>query len=205
MRDMHKYPNSGRRHFFLRGGAALGAGLASAGAGAALLDDSLPLKERLAELQQQLAGLEDREVLGHLFQAYTTLVADRAWTGVAALFASVVDLDLDGTRYCGPRDALAPLFAGLCQDNDVYLHTAFRRGPVTDDAVTMDPLRQTAQASFAREVRLARPITAQNTVAAMARLQGMDTDSRWQQGQFQLQFVRESGNWRISHLRYLPT
>ena len=203
MRDMNKHPNSGRRKFFLHGGAALGAGLASAGAGAALLDDSLPLREQLLELQQRLAGLEDREALGQLFQAYTTLVSGQTWAGLPALFASTVELDLDGTQYCGNRAELAPLFARLCTDDSVYLHTAFRRGPLADDSIMLDATGLTAQARFAREVRLARPITAQNTVADMARLQGMDSDSRWQQGQFQLRFVRESGNWRISQLRYL--
>ena len=205
MRNVNRQPDTSRRAFFVRGGAALGAGLASASAGAALLDDTLPLKTQLDELQRKLAGLEDRDAIAGLFQAYTTLTERQAWDAVATLFSESADLDLDGSRHCGPRQGIPLLLAGLCNADRASMHTAFRsKGAEQETVIAVNADGQAAQARFRREVRIARPITEQNTLADMARLQGMDADSRWQQGDFALELIRGPEGWRIRQLHYRP-
>src|SRR5687768_13798220 len=100
---------SSRRAFFLKGGAVLGTGVATA-VGAAVItpDTAKPLEEQLKQLRQQLGSLEDREAIRQLHLAFTKLIENQRYEAAAQLF----DEQASG------KDAIRELFA---------THSAYRQ------------------------------------------------------------------------------
>jgi hypothetical protein len=52
------------------------------------------------------------------------------------------------------------------------------------------------------DVELCTPLRDDCTIAQMARLQGMMADRRWETGQIEAQYVKTSGQWKLTSLRY---
>ncbi len=85
----------GRRAFFLRGAAALGAGAAAAAAALPLTYGSPPpLDEQLKELQRQLDGVQAREAIHSLHRAFESLIEQQAYEEAAELFDEQAPLNL---------------------------------------------------------------------------------------------------------------
>jgi hypothetical protein len=75
---MNKFEsNSSRRAFFLQGGAALGASVATAGVAAAVSGKPAPTQGRMDQLQQQLVLAEDREAIRTLHLALTSQIENQ--------------------------------------------------------------------------------------------------------------------------------
>jgi hypothetical protein len=70
---------SSRRAFFLQGGAALGAGVATTGAAAAISAKTSPAQDQMDQLQRQLALTEDREAIRQLYLALTGQIETRTY------------------------------------------------------------------------------------------------------------------------------
>jgi hypothetical protein len=73
---------SSRRAFFLQS-AALGSGVAAAGASSPVDAKSLPVNDELKALQQQLALAEDREAIRQLHLAFTSQIENQAYETAA--------------------------------------------------------------------------------------------------------------------------
>lgn len=190
-----------RRAFFARSGVALGTGLVSAGVGATVLDDS---RARLDALYQQLGALEDREALRHLHQAYLSLVENRQWQALPGLFSEEAEIQLHGETWRGGQDGLRSLYVErYAQQALDDMHTAFSFDQrQQQDHVELDAGRQQASACFHCRVQLSTPLRDDSVAARMARLQGMDTVQRWEQGRFTVTYLQEGGQWRIHRLSY---
>ena len=195
---------SSRRAFFARSGAALGAGLASAGVGAAMLDDS---QARVDALYQQLGALEDREALRHLHQAYLALVENRQWQALPELFSKDAEVRLHGETWQGGQKGLRSLYLEQYAQRALDdMHSAFSFDQrQQQDHVELDAGRQQASACFHCRVQLSTPLRDDSVAARMARLQGMDTAQRWEQGRFTVAYRQEGGQWRIHRLSYQAT
>ena len=194
-----------RRAFFLRGGAALGAGVATtAGAAALVPGAAAPLDTQFEQLQRRLAGLEDREAIRQLHLAFTALLESGAYEAAAELFDEQAQLQLSGVSATG-RPAIRQLFAGQYRQQQApVMHCAYRRNAMQQaDSVTLGDDGLRAAATFHVEVELATPLQADCTAAQMARLQGQMADRRWEAGRFVAQYVRKRGQWRIASLNYM--
>ena len=120
--------NGSRRSFFLKGTAALGAGLASASAGAAgLFDSPQTLQQQITQLQQKLSKLEDREALKHLYLAFTALLENRNYGAVVELFAENASVELHGICLEGKAAVKKLFLEGYGEQTASSLHTAHRR------------------------------------------------------------------------------
>jgi ketosteroid isomerase-like protein len=194
-----------RRSFFLQGGAALGAGVAAAGA-AALMPDAGSSPDQLRQLRQQLDHLGAREAIRQLHLAFTSLVESQAYEAAAELFTDDAHLQLSGLSATG-KPAIRRQFANQYrQQQAAALHTAYRQSALQQqDVVTIGDSGLSAAATFHADVELSTPLPADSTAAQMARLQGQVADRRWQAGRFNAQYVKLQGEWRIASLRYLPS
>ncbi len=200
--------NSSRRAFFLRGGAALGVGVGAAAAAttaaASALTQENPgsLEEQLQKLRQQLDGLEDREAIRRLQQAFTTLIEQQAYEAAAELFENQARLNLSGVSANGKR-AILRLFADQYREQNAnVIHSAYRQNASQQaDAVTLSEDRTQGTATFHVEVELCVPLQGDCTAAKMARLQG-HSDRRWEAGRFEAKYVKTSGQWKIASLSY---
>jgi hypothetical protein len=197
--------NRSRRSFFLQGGAALGAGVAAAGA-ATLMSGATTAPDQLRQLRQQLDHLGDREAIRQLQLAFTTSIESQDYEAAADLFTENADLQLSGLSATG-RQAIRRQFAQQYrQQQAAALHTAYRQSALQQkDVVTIGGNGLQATALFHVDVELSKPLQGDSTAAQMARLQGQVADRRWEAGRFDAQYEKISGRWQIGSMRYRPS
>jgi hypothetical protein len=184
---------STRREFFLRGGAALGAGVAATAGAAGLA----PAKAGEADA----SDAADREAIAELHRRFIASVSGGRYGEAAALFTPGARLALGGERASG-RAAIGELFARHQRQEAGSLHTAYRRNPLHPrDEVSFTP-DGTAVARFHVETEVSTPLAGDCTAAQMARLQGQVADRRWEAGRFDARLVKVAGEWRLASLEY---
>jgi len=194
-----------RRAFFAKGGVALGTGLASVTAGAAtLFNDTQPLQEQLARLQQHLTTLEDKEAIRQVHQAYSSLVQKQAWDTLLELFTDDAQVNLDGAVHSGKQQGLASLFLEQYGHQKAqHQQRAFRQDATQQqDSVYINPNRCEAHATFHQLVQIDQPLQDDSLPAQMARLQGMTGSTHWEAGRFAASFSKVDGQWLIHSLAY---
>lgn len=199
--------NTSRRAFFLKGSAAVGATLASATAGAAsLLDTSLPLKQQLSQLHEQLASMNDKEALRQLHQVFSAAVENCSYATVVELFADDAIIEAHGQRYQGKQQGIRKLFMEqYATQQTAVMHTAYRQDQSQQkDQLHISADRQSASAAFHTLVELSKPQLDQSVPGQMARLQGMSTSSSWESGKFVVDYRQFEGKWYIQSLKYQP-
>jgi hypothetical protein len=202
---MEKYEvNKSRRSFFLRGTAALGAGLVSATAGAAtLFNSSQTVQVQMDQLQQKLNTMEDREALEYLHLTFTALMENKAYDAVVELFTENAAIEMHDIRVEG-KALIKKLFVEDYKEEKIsHLHTAHRRDQSQkQNLISVNEDRKTASASFYNQVLLCTPIHGHSVLADMARQQGMTAQSYWENGRYDITFSRIRGQWQISRLSY---
>jgi len=197
--------NGTRRAFFLRGGAVLGAGVATtAAAGGLLPDTSAEVPGRLQELQRELSSHQDREAIRQLHLAFTGAIEYQAYETASELFEPSAQLDLSGSSAVG-KPSIMRLFAlQYRQQQARILHSAYRQSPrQQQDLVAIGADGAHATATFHCDVELTAPLAADSTLAQMARLQGQVAERHWESGRFEARYVKTAGQWKIAALRYL--
>lgn len=188
---------SSRRAFFLQGGAALGAGIASTAGAAAPADE-------LQSLQLQLADIADREAIQDLQRAFASLLVARRYAAVAGLFADGASLRLRGVEATGRR-AIQRLFEEQYPAQRVpVLHTAFRSSPRhAAHEVRLDETRLEASATFHVDAELSVPLQGDCTAVRMARLQGQMASCHWEAGRLEGRYLKTNQGWVIAALSYI--
>lgn len=192
-----------RRAFFLRGSAVLGAGLASAtGASAFVPDASLPLREQLDLLRQRLGALEDKEAVRQLFLAYLALLESQAFDAALTLFTEDARVEINEEGFRG-QDIRKFLTGKVENSRTAEMHTAFRQEPCRQqDVVSVSEDRRRASGCFHARVRVSMPLAGNSSLESMARLQGLDAQSRWEAGRFEIDCLRVEDGWKIGRLSY---
>ena len=196
--------NGARRAFFLRGGAVLGAGVATTAAAAALLPDASPtVPDRVQQLQRELTRHQDRESIRQLHLAFTAAVEKQAYEAAVELFEPDAALNLSGLTAQG-RPAIMRLFATQYRQQQArVLHSAYRQSPLHQrDLIAIAADGAHATATFHCDVELSAPLPADSTLAQMARLQGQVAERHWEAGRFEARYVKSSGLWKMAALRF---
>jgi hypothetical protein len=167
---------------------------------------SRPLEDQLAQLQRELAQVEDREAIRELHLAFTSLIENQRYEAAAELFDEHAHLQLSGVTASG-KPAILHLFADLFRNQTAaVIHSAYRQSPKQDsDAVKLSEDRVQATATFHVEVELCTPLEGDCTAAQMARLQGHVADRRWETGRFEAQYMKILGQWKMASLSYLTS
>jgi hypothetical protein len=196
--------NGTRRAFFLRGGAVLGAGVATTAAAAALLPGTAPkVPDPLQQLQRELTDHQNREAIRQLHLAFTRAVETQAYDTAVELFAPHATLDLSGLA-AQDQPAIERLFeTQYRQQHAPVIHSAYRHSPLQQQdliAVAADGVH--ASGTFHCDVELSSPLSADSTLAQMARLQGQMAERHWQAGRFEARYVKIAGGWKMAALRF---
>ena len=180
---------STRRAFFLRGGAALGAGVATTVAVAA---PNRPGED------------DDREAIRRLHLTLTALIQSRSYEEAAQLFDEQAALDLSGVSAKGKADILRLLTEQYRRQKAPAIHSAYRPAALQlNDSLSVTEGRQRATATFHVEVEVCTPLQEDCTAAQMARLQGQVADRRWESGRFEATYLKRRGEWKVASMRYL--
>lgn len=195
-----------RRAFFLRGGAVLGAGVATAAGAGTLEPASTAPADEVAKLRAALDAAADRESIRALQAQFLHAIGQQDYVAAARLFADDASLALSGVEARG-RAAIEHAFTTQYgAQRAAILHGAYRDvAALTDESLAFSPDRREARARLSGQVELCTPLTATCTAAQMARLQGQMAERRWEAGRFDARYVRSPEGWRFGSLRWSAT
>lgn len=185
--------NTSRRAFFVKGGAALGAGAAALGAGVAAAGPAA-------------AGdsTQPREAIRQLHQAFTRLIEQRDFDAAATLFDERAELELSGESASGGHGIATLLTRDYRNQTVAALHEAYRpNARQHEDRITLVPDGRAATAIWHVDVAVAVPLRDDSTAAQMARLQGHLAGHHWESGRLEARYVKSGVGWKIATLRYL--
>jgi hypothetical protein len=192
--------NGSRRSFFMRGGALLGAGVATAAAARTLMADPTPARP------EPLQSLPDGEMIRQLHLDFTALMENQSYEAATELFHPQAQLNLSGLTAAGQPAIARLLQVQYRRQQAAVMHSAYRQNAAQrNDKVTISNERRQATATFHTEVHISIPLQGDSTAAQMARLQGQMADRRWESGRFEVQYVKVQGLWKMAALRYVPT
>lgn len=188
-----RHATTSRRTFFLKGGAALGAGVATGGtalgATTATTDDA--------------GHPAEREAIRHVHMTFTGLMESGAYEAAAALFAADARLQLGEAAATGATAIRRLLVDHYGSQQAACLHDAYRpNGQQQLDRVTIGKDARQATATWHVDVRVSRPLQGDSTIAQMARLQGMMGEVRWESGLLEATYVKHAGRWMVASLDY---
>jgi ketosteroid isomerase-like protein len=198
-----KEASSSRRAFFLKGGAALGAGIAT-GTGASVVLSRVSPPDPVAEdIATQLASAQEREAIRQLHLDFTRLIETRDFEAAAELFDDSAKLALSGEKANG-RSGIKELFAiGYRNQTVATLHDAYRaNAQQQQDRIDVSNDLQHASATWHVDVAVGVPLPDDSTAAQMARLQGHLADRRWESGLLEAGYVKNGAKWKMSALKY---
>jgi hypothetical protein len=195
--------NSTRRAFFVRGGAALGTGVAATVAASAVAHERQTLlDDKLRDLRRELQEAQDRTAIRQLHLDFAALLEQQAYERAAQLFDELADLDLSGERAQG-KSAIQQLFERkYLGQTATVIHSAYRQSASHQSKDLLQIASDEARATFHVDAQLSTPLQADCTAAKMARLQGQLADHRWEAGRLDGQYVRRGGEWKIASLKY---
>lgn len=198
---------STRRAFFAKGGAVLGAGVASTVGVSALAASGAPTAEdELIRLRRELDQAQEREAIRRLHLAFAALIESRSYESAVELFDERATVSLSGVSATG-KAAIRRMFAEQYREQRAaVLHCAYRpNARQQKDVVTIAEDRSRATATYHVDVQLGIPLQGDCTAAQMARLQGQLADCRWESGRLEARYVKSAGEWKIASLSYLAS
>jgi uncharacterized protein (TIGR02246 family) len=195
-------PNTGRRSFLWKAGAALTAAAAAVVPGIA--KDSTGKSTDAERLAHQLGILEDEKAIRVLHQTYEALCDSGDYENAAGLFTKDAAVVFNGGVFKG-RNGIARLYrnhfrAGL---------TGKKMGPVpgikiAPETVTVAEDRESAAAQFSYSIQVGSPMPTDSSLVQMARLQGEGILKWCESGSYEISYskCRKDGSWKIAKLEY---
>ncbi len=204
-----KPPDSGRRSFIQKTGAALSAVLASAAAG---ISKSAPdrdsgLKGEVDRLSNRIGCLEDADAIRRLHQTYESFLDKGMYEEVVNMFAGDAEAVFNGGVFAGRDQGVRRLYCGHFSQGrtgrKIEPAPGFEPDPAQlQNVVEVAPDRKSAKAQFPYSMQVGTPLTADLPLVEMARLQGQGILHWWEGGIQVVSYVKEGDAWKIKRLEY---
>jgi hypothetical protein len=195
-------PNSGRRSFLWKAGAAMSAAVAAAVPGMAKISDS---KNSDADrLAKRLGILEDEKAISALHRTYENLLDNGRYEEVASLFKEDAAVVFNGGVFKGKSSV-----ARLYRDHFSAGLTGKKIGPApgfvaAQEAITVAEDRLSAKAQFPYSIQVGSPMASNSSLVEMARLHGEGIMKWCEGGTYEISYVKDikEGIWKIAKLEY---
>jgi hypothetical protein len=204
-------PDTGRRSFIWKTGAAMSAVLASAVAGSSQqkVDSESGLKDQLDHLSNRIGSLEDANAIRRLHQAYESRLDQGMYEEVAGMFADDSEVVYNGGLFTG-KDGIERLYCDLFASSRTGRKIEPAPGFETDPAQQLDIVevagdRKTAACHFPYSMQVGAPMTGDSSLLEMARLQGEGIVHWWESGIHEVSYVKKDNTWQIKKLKYRVT
>jgi hypothetical protein len=204
-----KPPNSGRRSFIWRTGAAMSAVLASAVASVpkSSLDHDAGLKGEVDRLSNQIGCLEDANMIRRLHQTYESYLDKGMYEEVVNMFADEGEVVFNGGIFVGKDKGVRRLyldhFSQGCTGKKIEPAPGFQLDDTQQqDVVEVAPERKSARAWFSYSMQVGTPIISDSQLVQMARLQGQGILRWWEGGVYESSYVKEGDGWKIKRLEF---
>jgi hypothetical protein len=205
-------PDSGRRSFIWKTGAAMSAVLASAVAGVSKPKDdpNAGLKDRIDQLSNQVGSLEDANAIRRLHQAYESLLDRGMYEEIVDMFTDDGEVIFNGGLFSGKDGGIRRLYcerfkSGL-SGKKIEPAPGFEPDPSRQlDIVEVSADRRTATGQFPFSLQVGIPMTEDSSLVAMARLQGEGILKWWEGGVHEASYIKVGDSWKIRRLEYRVT
>ena len=204
-------PDTGRRSFIWKTGAAMSAVIASAVTGISKqkVDPDAGLKDQLEHLSNRIASLEDANAIRELHQAYESRLDQGMYEEVAGMFADDAEVVYNGGLFTGKegiRRLYCDHFASGRTGRKIEPAPGFEPDPAQQlDVVEVMGDRKTATGQFPYSIQVGAPMTGESSLVEMARLQGEGIVSWWESGIHEVSYVKKDNIWKIRKLEYRVT
>jgi hypothetical protein len=204
-----KQPNSGRRSFIWKTGAAMSAVIASAVAGVSKpkADPDAGLRDQIDQLSNQIGSLEDAMAIRRLHQAYESHLDKGMYEEVVELFTDDGEVIFNGGVYAGKNEGVRRLhcdhFASGFTGKKIEPAPGYEPDSAQlQDIVEVAPDRKSAKAQFPYSMQVGAPMIEDSQLVQMARLQGEGIVKWWEGGTHELFCVKDGNGWKIKRLEY---
>lgn len=202
-------PDTGRRSFIWKTGAAMSAVVASAVAGIPnqRVDPDASFKDQLDHLSNRIGSLEDANAIRRLHQTYESRLDQGMYEEVAAMFADDAEVIYNGGLFTG-KDGIRRLYCAHFASGRTGRKIEPAPGFVTDPAQQLDIIevagnRKTATGQFPYSMQVGEPMNGDSSLVEMARLQGEGIVKWWEGGNCVASYVKVSESWMIRRMEYL--
>jgi hypothetical protein len=205
-------PDTGRRSFIWKTGAAMSAVLASAVAGVSkpMDDPNAGLKDRIDQLSNQVGSLKDANAIRRLHQAYESLLDRGMYEEIVDMFTDDGEVISNGGLFSGKDGGIRRLYcerfkSGLT-GKKIEPAPGFEPNPSRQhDIVEVSTDRRTATGQFPFSLQVGMPMTEDSSLVAMARLQGEGILKWWEGGVHEASYIKVGDSWKIRRLEYRVT
>jgi hypothetical protein len=195
-------PNTGRRSFLWKAGAAMSAAVAAAVPGMAQSDDGKNTEaDRLA---RRLGILEDEKAIRALHHSYEYLLDTGRYEEVLALFTEDAAVVFNGGVFKG-ESGVSRLYGGNFRAGV----TGKQIGPVPGFEAAQETIhvaadRSSAKALFPYSIQVGAPMAPGSSLVQMARLHGEGIVKWCQCGVYEISYAKNirDGSWKINRLEY---
>lgn len=205
-------PNTGRRSFMWKAGAAVSAALAAAVPSVAKsgTNQSDGKNAEASQLAHRLGILEDENTIRTLHQTYETLLDGGRYEEVADLFAEDAEVVFNGGAFKGRKDGVSRLYgdcfrSGLTGKKIGSAPKFEANSEQQRESIKVSADRLSAGGQFPYSMQVGTPMTGDSSLVRMARLQGEGIVKWWEGGTCEVSYVKVSNAWKISRLEYHVT
>ncbi len=209
--DSSPKPDTGRRSFIWKTGAAMSAVIATAVTGISKqkVDPDAGLKDQLDHLSNRIGSLEDANAIRRLHQAYESRLDRGLYEEVAGMFAADAEVVYNGGLFAGKegiRRLYCDHFASGRTGRKIEPAAGFEPDPEQQmDRVEVAGDRKTATGQFPYSIQVGAPMTGDSSLVEMARLQGEGIVHWWESGIHAVSYVKSDNAWKIRKLEYRVT
>jgi hypothetical protein len=194
-------PNTGRRSFLWKAGAAMSAAAAAAIPGMAKSSDSKDTEaDRLAK---QLGILEDEKAIRTLHQTYENLLDNARYEAVVALFTEDAAVAFNGGVFkdkSGISRLYGNCFSAGMTGKKIGPAPGFEAAPET---IHVAADRLSANAQFPYSIQVGAPMP-DSQLVRMARLHGEGIAKWCESGVYEVSYAKDikDGSWKIQRLEH---
>jgi hypothetical protein len=209
--DTPNYPNTGRRSFMWKMGAAMSAILATAvpGMSRARINRDTGLKAQVDQLSNQVGILEDENAVRKLHQEYVNLLNNSMYEEVITLFTDNGEVIFNGGVFKGKKRGVRRLYCDHFRQGLTGKSVEPAPGFQPDiekqqDIVEVARDRKSARGRFTYSMQVGAPIISDSQLVKMARLHGEGIMKWWEGGIHEVSYVKDIKDeaWKIKRIEY---
>ena len=204
-------PNTGRRSFMWKAGAAVSAVLATALPAMSVqkTGKDIELKNEVDRLTSKLGSLEDENKILGLHRIFETHLDKGNYENLVDMFTSDGEVKFNGGIFKGKERGVRRLFckqfsSGMTGRKMVSAPGFELNNDLKGFKVEISRDGKTAKAQFPYSIQVGTPIISDSVLVKMSRLQGGGVMKWWESGTYNVSYVKDlkDGSWKIKRLVY---